>query len=437
MATDAAFTYGSPLQGRSIRLINIKLGSEKTTLEINLIEQSLDEAKFEALSYCNGQSIHVGSNLLDVLCERARRRLTGFVWADAICINQNDDKEKTRQVRMMRDIYSKAKRVVIWIGKQLTDYNTRGYELAKNLYQKLDGDNYDMNASTYDFHDFDCKSQGVPDPLQNQIWAGLFDILRHPWFTRIWVVQELLVAQRSIMWRGALDLETNIILWVTMQIARHRNLYANFNNFVVSPPHSTLLARNVATGYFEYKKTGPLSIYDTLSRYSGMEATDPQDRYFALAGISANLHPSFINYKKSYDEIACLVGKMALLGYPKFLIIPGGVEGLAFIRPPKAHIFWIEWMAFHANPQNEALCLPSWVPDLISPHSPGLLMPGFYNTQYMQRDGKIPLPELRLRQGTHIYWSGSSLPPQVMPIPEVGRITIEITGEVLTKEIGD
>ena len=87
------------------------------------------------------------------------------------------------------------------------------------------------------------------------------------------------------MWRGALDLNTDIILWVAIQIARHRDLYESFDIFIGSPLSSALIARNVATGYLEYKRAGLLSIYDNLSRYNGMEATGPRDRYFALAGI--------------------------------------------------------------------------------------------------------------------------------------------------------
>ena len=68
------------------------------------------------------------------------------------------------------------------------------------------------------------------------------------------------------MWRGALDLNTDIILWVAMQIARHSDLYESFDIFMGSPPSSALMARNIATGYLEYKRAGPLSIYDTVGK---------------------------------------------------------------------------------------------------------------------------------------------------------------------------
>jgi len=431
MACEAGFIYGPPLQGSDIRLIEIRLDSENTTLELNLVQHSLGIVKFDALSYvwgkqtrrrqikCNGQLIHIGPNLADALSEQARRRSTGLLWADALCINQNDNEEKTRQVRMMRDIYSKAQRVIIWLGKEESG-DRKGFDLAKSLYQKCDGERYDMYATIYDFDDFDCRSKGVSEPFRNPDWSALFNILSNPWFSRIWVVQELLVAKRSSMRRGALDLDTDIIVWVTMHIARHVNLYSGFDMFMGSPASSALMARNIATGYLEYKRAGPLPIYDTLSRYNGMEATDPRDRYFALAGISAGLDPGFINYKKSYHDIACLVGKMTLLGSPGYQIGPGGAEVLIFEGKPCDRGFLIEWLVFHANPQNHNLGIPSWVPDLITPHSQGLIMSGFYNTLYLGRDRQIPMPKVRVRQGSY-EWSGS-LPSQWMiPVPDVRR----------------
>src|SRR5438045_4020327 len=106
MASDAGFAYDSPLHGNEIRLIEIR-PSPKNALEISLARHRLGQVKYEALSYvwgkettkkrikCNGRLMHIGSNLLEALSELARCRPTALVWADAICINQNDDQEKT------------------------------------------------------------------------------------------------------------------------------------------------------------------------------------------------------------------------------------------------------------------------------------------------------------------------------------------------------
>jgi hypothetical protein len=43
------------------------------------------------------------------------------LWIDAICVNQEDLEERSSQVRRMAWIYSKAKRVIVWLGPASTD----------------------------------------------------------------------------------------------------------------------------------------------------------------------------------------------------------------------------------------------------------------------------------------------------------------------------
>ncbi|PVH82258.1 HET-domain-containing protein, partial [Cadophora sp. DSE1049] len=42
-------------------------------------------------------------------------------WIDAICINQNDVDEKNHQIRLMGEIYSLAKKLLIWLGVERDD----------------------------------------------------------------------------------------------------------------------------------------------------------------------------------------------------------------------------------------------------------------------------------------------------------------------------
>jgi hypothetical protein len=40
-----------------------------------------------------------------------------YIWIDAICINQGDPDKRSEQMSMMADIYSKAKQVIVWLGR--------------------------------------------------------------------------------------------------------------------------------------------------------------------------------------------------------------------------------------------------------------------------------------------------------------------------------
>ena len=59
-----------------------------------------------------------------------------FIWVDAICINQNDDVEKSWQVAMMWDIYQKAETVRVWLGSA-ADASNHLMDVMNNLIKKL------------------------------------------------------------------------------------------------------------------------------------------------------------------------------------------------------------------------------------------------------------------------------------------------------------
>ncbi len=64
----------------------------------------------------------VNKNLYAILKAYAPglRPITCTFWIDAICINQADDMEKSHQVRLMTDIYSRASSVWAWLGSEET-----------------------------------------------------------------------------------------------------------------------------------------------------------------------------------------------------------------------------------------------------------------------------------------------------------------------------
>lgn len=115
------------------------------TLEIANVQES--SGSYEALSYvwgeeihresliCNGGSLQITPNLAEALqClrypDRPRR-----LWADAVCINQNCQDEKSRQVAYMRLVYKYARRVVIWLGPK--DQNVeRAFSFMRELWEE-------------------------------------------------------------------------------------------------------------------------------------------------------------------------------------------------------------------------------------------------------------------------------------------------------------
>lgn len=66
---------------------------------------------------CDGKPVHVGQNLYSALSYLRRTNEPRVIWADALCINQTDDLEKSRQIALMSSICKAARRVVLWLGE--------------------------------------------------------------------------------------------------------------------------------------------------------------------------------------------------------------------------------------------------------------------------------------------------------------------------------
>lgn len=100
-----------------------------TSADYTIFHTSLhDGLDFAALSYCwgvptfdheliiDGSLMYVTESLAAALQSLRFEDHDLLLWADSICINQQDAIEKTAQVQMMRDIYRAAARVIIWLG---------------------------------------------------------------------------------------------------------------------------------------------------------------------------------------------------------------------------------------------------------------------------------------------------------------------------------
>jgi hypothetical protein len=115
----------------SIRLLELLPGPRGSPLACNIFEaRKHDNPEYEALSYAwgepvfshvvqevsSGREIRVTINLEQALQAIRYEHAARILWADAICINQSDLKEKGHQVALMGEIYRDANRVVVWLG---------------------------------------------------------------------------------------------------------------------------------------------------------------------------------------------------------------------------------------------------------------------------------------------------------------------------------
>jgi hypothetical protein len=128
MANAIYHVLGSP--NGSIRLLQLNPGGWSDKISCDLIHNCLsDGLVFEALSYvwgddadtvaiilC-GRSASVRANLASALRHLRLSSSVRNLWVDALCINQMDVAERSQQVTLMGEIYTKAEKVIIWLGQ--------------------------------------------------------------------------------------------------------------------------------------------------------------------------------------------------------------------------------------------------------------------------------------------------------------------------------
>ncbi|KAI2613083.1 heterokaryon incompatibility protein-domain-containing protein [Hypoxylon fragiforme] len=97
-----------------------------------------------------------------------------IMWIDAICINQSDNEERGKQVAMMGDIYRGAARIVVRLGPEKDDSD------------------HAMGAV-----DTSLGDEKAILPFDNKDMDAIYYLLSRPWFSGLWIWQEIYLAQKT------------------------------------------------------------------------------------------------------------------------------------------------------------------------------------------------------------------------------------------------
>jgi hypothetical protein len=261
----------------------------------DLIDVHLDYAPpFEAISYTwgdptmnhevivAGSRLSVPANTYNALLSQRSTYEKRVVWIDSICINQQDDVEKTGQVLLMRDIYHQASPVTLWLG------NVKDADLAVQLLEEL-------SVVTQSLSDEDVFKRYQSECMSPR-WPAFNKLLWQPWFERTWVVQEVAVASAIELIYGSKtfswDLLVNGSNSITNPSSMCHFLFRTENpNILRGYPNA--LGNMSAMTQFREQCLGerPMSLLQSLNFTCSFKAMDAKDKIFALYGISKDRSP--------------------------------------------------------------------------------------------------------------------------------------------------
>ncbi|KAH7347994.1 heterokaryon incompatibility protein-domain-containing protein [Pyrenochaeta sp. MPI-SDFR-AT-0127] len=191
---------------------------------------------------------------LEAALKRLRKKAASRVlWIDAVCINQNDNDEKVFQIPLMRRIYEQAEQVCIWLGE---------------------------------------ASEGSS--------LGMRELFDRPWWTRVWIMQEAIVAKKLLLMCGKdTACWTDVDRWVKRSVLINgpKKQYEVFG-LALNPDFQLMNGGHAMLSELRQKWHGnawDLSIYELLYKFRRLNCTNPKDRIYGFLGLTrrrkALMHP--------------------------------------------------------------------------------------------------------------------------------------------------
>lgn len=278
----------------AIRCVSLGPGQGGEPLRCELVNSHLAtmRGKYEAVSYTwgestqktsislNGRTVQVTANLACALRHLRRPRDSRLLWIDALCINQADGLEVNSYVQRMWAIYQNSRNVVVFLGE-----SSQASDQALQLLFEL------SCLSTEASQRHTQITQVLEDEQKAPHWKGLLKLMRRPWWSRAWIIQEYAVAPRVIFVCGLARLGGDVFNQAMEHLIDYRynakipHQWQHLVRHVALTPISHLLStRHQYQSSSPQAKPAPIEI---LYRSRGAMASDPRDKVYSLFRLIA------------------------------------------------------------------------------------------------------------------------------------------------------
>lgn len=317
----------------SIRLLHVS--RSKSTFQkcvvFELSEVRLSgKPKYEAMSYAWGSPkrqrgiTHSGTSAqlrVTENCFSALYDLCGMgprvLWVDAVCINQEDILERSKQVAMMAHIYMQAFRTVIYLGKSDGNSSNLVRLFQKPFEDRMEEilgidrpawqDNIALNIILPGYFD-----KRYADRWNRKTLPQLAKFFERPWFSRTWIIQEVLLSDRRQIvayigpdqvkwdiirsWSKALELGDDD--WNAQRPGMFE-LLDSYEGHIGTP----------ARPFLNWKQ-----LLEVLRRTANHNCSDPRDKIFALLSLFKDTTPKELkaDYNRSLHNVYASTSRFLL-----------------------------------------------------------------------------------------------------------------------------
>ena len=330
----------------------------------------IDQAPaFQALSYTWGQEIkqhrigcdnfgRVGGFLsiyrnLWLALQRLRHETEERVlWIDAICIDQSNNTEKNVQVPLMRRLFGKADSVIVWLGEESKDSSAAFDLISLLVAATIMEPEFNSTDIKKVFQAQDLGRLALPE-YSDAAWKALDTLFWRPWSSRVWIIQEIIVARDASVLCGSSHCQWSHLAMAARYITDH-----SLTAITLVEPRR--LIKLVKIGH-RFRAGPPYSLLELLLEARDSYSTDDRDKVFALLDIAEDTGLLKPNYKQPLVDVYATLTKY-FIERDRSLDILSAIEEpwyrLKRNRKPDSEIEGLEGNQLPMNSQ-----LPSWVPD--------------------------------------------------------------------------
>lgn len=377
------------------------------------------EAKRDRVVICNGQPVYVTQNLEDFLrqAEQTERFRDKKFWIDAICINQDDVTERGSQVGFMAEIYSSAESVICWLGAA-DEHTQLGFSTLAALADQVPDKKNRGHVETHTI---------TPDASQSS-WVSAVRIFQRTYFTRAWVIQEVVLAKKVTALCGPHELDW----WRVIEKSSHffsttgwgariaRSAAIATSEADLQAIRSRFRAAAALRATLDRHNEGNTSPHGwaqallyALIRSRGFKTTDPRDKIYSLLGLVEA-------YARDKDELTPIYAK-------DHTIAKTYIDAAVRILEDSDDLLLlscVEGKRFQNHCADSGCPLPSWVPDWSCELQTGLRVTGY---ERYSASGALP------SQKAEIDRRRSTITLRGKLIDEIDKVG-EVTGAVLSGE---
>lgn len=252
MATGSQFLY-YPLDfsGNTIKLLTLLPGQFSDNVYLSVTQDNFQNEKrtpYECISYTWGEAqypekvyirqkspandsnvdnlqfLHPRINLLTALKYIRLPDTPRVIWADAICIDQDNIAERSQQVARMGQIYNHAAQVLVWLGAE-DESTSKALELIERLSAGILLTDSHRECTTISGSEAEVVERRLKESkFTPQHWISLNKLIRRPWFERLWIRQEVQLASKVLVRCGNTEIEwgkiEKVIIFVEQKVNR-------------------------------------------------------------------------------------------------------------------------------------------------------------------------------------------------------------------------